>query len=438
MASSSKGDSHFGDVIQVLESQIHEVRQENNTIRQENQILSSKMDSVLNILLAQQQNKDTPVVIHVPHLPADLSSSAKATDSQGSSLKRKVINDSEDDDLTKLSMEDVPIKKNLPKKTKVVEPSHEISDEEISAPSQVRSNHSCKLSKEAHDLLNADDKELTYDESDVLILHEDEDDLDLLNSENSGRLKKTHEVSDNMAELINESYRCLLDDDKMKEFTNEFHLPGNCHNLLPPDVNKPIWNQMSKFSKSCDLSARELQLRLGVAGAVLAESLTSLQKMKGSCEQEAPKKEMGQLVTNLGKALMIMGSVSHGISLKRRKDIRPSINSELSALCVEEQPVTHLLFGNDLSDSIRDVREERRLETSVAKKHSFSFQGGKRYFFRGRGVRRAGNQFQQRGQRITFSRGASQRGSFQRGGAPRGRGSFAPSQFRGRRRGQMF
>ena len=52
------------------------------------------MDSVLNLLL-QQQTKDTPIVIHVPYLPADPSpSAAKAAtstatnDSDRSSLKR--------------------------------------------------------------------------------------------------------------------------------------------------------------------------------------------------------------------------------------------------------------------------------------------------------------------------------------------------------------
>ena len=51
MAGSSKDDSRFGEVIQVLESQIHEVRQENVNIKKDNAILSSKMDSVLNLIL---------------------------------------------------------------------------------------------------------------------------------------------------------------------------------------------------------------------------------------------------------------------------------------------------------------------------------------------------------------------------------------------------
>ena len=441
----SKEDPCFGEAIQVLESKIREIRQENTSIKQDNAIMNSKLDSVLNLLMAQQSKKDdSPIIISLPHLPVapvDNSiatpASVSMTNLPGSSVppalsvKRKEADsnsDSEADDLAKLNKEDSPIRKKLPVKKASIDSSaiSVASDDgdldETSALAQVRDGQ--KLSSQAQDLLQM---EQPYNELDVLVLQDEDDDLEALNAE---EVEESVKVSDSMAELINNSFRNVLDDEKINKLKEEFVLPGNCQNLVPPMVNTPIWKQMSKFSKSCDISVRETQLRLGVAGAAVASSLSVLQKMKKEADPGEPKEELGKVVRNLGKALKLMGSASHSMSLKRRKGIRPCINANLSPLCAEDQPVTDLLYGNHLFNSIRDVQEERRLESSVAKK-VFSFQGGKRYFFRGRGVQR-GNQ-----QRFQQRRGAW-KGSFQRGGAPRGRGQFPPSrkpQARGRGRG---
>ena len=157
----SKDDSRFGEVIQVLESQIHEVRQENVSIKQDNAILNSKLDSVLNLLLAQQPKKDnSPIVISVPHLPAapvDNSiatpASVSMTNLPGSSVppalsvKRKEADsnsDSEADDLAKLNKEDSPIRKKLPvKKAKIDSSANSVASDDVdldvtSALAQVR------------------------------------------------------------------------------------------------------------------------------------------------------------------------------------------------------------------------------------------------------------------------------------------------------------
>ena len=337
MAGSSKDDSRFGEVIQVLESQIHEVRQENVNIKKDNAILSSKMDSVLNLILAQQPKKDaTPIVISVDHLPGPV-------DNASHSLKRKEVSgsDSEADDLAKLNQVDVPIRKKIPAKKPKAAPSViSLASDVASDDAQVRGNPN--LSEQAQLLLDVDQP---HYEQDVLILQDEDDDLEALNAEEE---VERVTVSDSMAELINKSFREVLEDDQAKMLRDEFERPSNCQNLVPPLVNGPIWKQMSKFSRSCDISARETQLTLGVAGAAVAASLTVLQRLKKETDQVEPKRELGNVVKSLGKALKLMGSASQSISLKRRKDIKPCINQDLSPLCAENQPVTDLLYGNNL------------------------------------------------------------------------------------------
>ena len=47
-------------------------------------------------------------------------------------------------------------------------------------------------------------------------------------------------------------------------------------------------------------------------------------------------------------ALALLGHANYDISLRRREVIKPTLNREYGTLCSSQNPVTSLLFGDDL------------------------------------------------------------------------------------------
>ena len=56
-----------------------------------------------------------------------------------------------------------------------------------------------------------------------------------------------------------------------------------------------------------------------------------------------------------------MGHATYELSLRRRDLMRPSINKELRSLCNQQIPVTDQLFGNDVQNSLKTIKECNKL-----------------------------------------------------------------------------
>ena len=70
--------------------------------------------------------------------------------------------------------------------------------------------------------------------------------------------------------------------------------------------------------------------------------------------------------------LPILGEASHELSLARRVFIRSVINSEYKDLYSNSQPVTKFLFGDNLSQVIKELNLTNKLGSRPINKHSYS------------------------------------------------------------------
>ena len=117
-----------------------------------------------------------------------------------------------------------------------------------------------------------------------------------------------------------------------------------------------------------------------------------------------------------------MGSAFHNVSLKRRRDIKPSLNPVMAELCADSHPVSSKwLFGEDLSSAVREIFDHKKVQSQIcrANNNNFSYRG------RGRGLR-GKPQFGASKFQFNFRNQGKFKGQFnpaKRGrGQPRGRG----------------
>lgn len=246
--------------------------------------------------------------------------------------KSKVTNQSCDDSIfnaTSLS----PAKKKFP--SKMTPMTHEVSSE----------SEEEGLSELAKSLMtNKTDSFNKEVEDDVLSIH-DVDEIEILNRDLSESVM-AEDVSPLIADFVNTRFREVLEVEKVKEYEQEFPIPRNCHNLQIPQVNKPIWENLSKIAKQCDISVQKQQHELSVATSCITYCFQRLQSLKQSLADADAKREVTEVTLDMGKALALLGSSFHNASIKRRKDMRQCLNPQLSPLLREEFPMSSdLLFG---------------------------------------------------------------------------------------------
>ena len=335
---------------------------------------------------------------------------------------------------SRMEVEDSASKQVSRAKRSVEQTDAEIFDSPLPASPKKRKAHKPSelqvrdpsLSDEASRLLDVAQSE--YDQSEVLEVRVTEEDMGELLDELDGEANEENFVADGLSKLVQGSYRRRLVPKLVEEFHTECPAPDNCTHLKVPDVNLPIWTCMSRHQRYNDLSCRAVQNELSVAGAEGVKAIAALSALKADADGDHTKQEIKRIMNMVGKAVALMGSASHGVSIKRRKDIKPCLNPQLQSLCADNTPVSeNWLFGDDLQYQIREIQDARRLAHQVgrAPSHSFSHRGRSRGA-RGRDRNRQSDQ--------QFRNQVNSQQVFPNRSQSRGQNNSRPSRGRGRYR----
>jgi len=90
----------------------------------------------------------------------------------------------------------------------------------------------------------------------------------------------------------------------------------------------------------------------------------------------------------LGDALRLLALSSSQLSQKRKDCIAPDLAPQYRQVCSASRPVSHLLFGDELNKSLREIKEAQNVGTKIGVQAP-SFRGN----FRGRGYKNQGSRF---------------------------------------------
>ena len=62
----------------------------------------------------------------------------------------------------------------------------------------------------------------------------------------------------------------------------------------------------------------------------------------------------------LSKSFNLLAESSHEIDLRRRKNFKSELKEEYKPLCADSNPVTELLFGNDLGKDAKELTDQKK------------------------------------------------------------------------------
>ena len=167
-------------------------------------------------------------------------------------------------------------------------------------------------------------------------------------------------IDGDLASLVDKIMREKANEDKITDLKKQHETPENCTTLSETKVNQGAWNNLDESARSTDLKFPKVQKTL-VKGIVII--VTEVNKLMGNSGPQ----NVDDTVGSLKDGVLLLANANQELNYRRRELMRPQINTNYRHLCSPSNPVTSLLFGNDLPKAVKDVTDINRLSSKLTK-----------------------------------------------------------------------
>ena len=165
-------------------------------------------------------------------------------------------------------------------------------------------------------------------------------------------------VQDGVAKRIDNACTKKPAKEQFSNIQAKYLRPENCEYLKVPRVNPELWDDLLDKVKSRDVGFQAFQKGL-IKGIVPVANLASkLVDAKKDKVQFIPVADAYDLAID---ALTLLGYSVFEFSMKRREMLKSEVAPGFKSLCRESQPITTMLFGDELPQSIRDISQVKRM-----------------------------------------------------------------------------
>ena len=197
------------------------------------------------------------------------------------------------------------------------------------------------------------------------------------------------DIDQQVAGMVNFLFDNGMQEEDYKAITEDViaRRPSNCPALAPVDCNSQILGALKTDAKRADGRLRDVSADILKAGTILTKSLLILDKVA----QEEDNPVVAQEVGLLNGVLALLGHANHRTNLARRFIMRREINPKYSHLCTDKVPMSRYLFGDDVSQTAKQIDDTEKLKNKFSAKKSSSqwkFTSGRSRGFWGRTTHR--------------------------------------------------
>lgn len=195
--------------------------------------------------------------------------------------------------------------------------------------------------------------------------------------------------------------------DEAVALLNQYDLPSNLPNLAPPKLNPEIATLIKRNNlvKIRDASQSEVQNQLGKGISALGKGITAILNSKEPLTGDL-KKDLLKDFCDSGK---ILSNLFHRISVSRKNCILPLLNENIKD-SVDKCPPTEFLFGSDLTEKIKSLKNLENVGKVLKTPSNFSStprtqkkEGGNQKDYTSKNFKRPARQSTQTGYRKGYT-----------------------------------
>lgn len=136
----------------------------------------------------------------------------------------------------------------------------------------------------------------------------------------------------------------------LEEVSGKYPLPDNCQLIDTPKVNPIIWDNLPPNTRTRDLKIQRVQ--------------KSLSKGLNAFLRTVPSDNLSDTQQD---ALALLCNAQFELNCLRKDFIKPDLNSRYAHLCKPSTPVTRLLFGDNLSKQVKEMKDQQLATAGVTK-----------------------------------------------------------------------
>ena len=133
--------------------------------------------------------------------------------------------------------------------------------------------------------------------------------------------------------------------------------PENCKLLRVTKVNSEIWDIAQKQTRSMDARLQKVQESLVKGIIPLARLMGATGEVLG---QEGQMPSPDDLWKGLSNSVLLIASATHDLNMCRRDLFKVDLDDTYKAICSSKQPVGLELFGDDLTERLKTVKESNK------------------------------------------------------------------------------
>ena len=190
--------------------------------------------------------------------------------------------------------------------------------------------------------------------------------------------------------MINVIFREGISDENYQDLLKTVLPPENCSSLTRTKVNQLIWNWLSPYTKSYDVSIQQHQNVITKASINVVKMLDKLDKMK--INKESSDYDIQECIDLGLGSIGLMAQYNRITNLKRKEVHRPDLEQDYHHLCSPNVAFTDILYG-DLKN-VKEIQDVKHVGKKIGKfpasgyyrgRSSTRDRGGRGIRARGRG-----------------------------------------------------
>lgn len=205
-----------------------------------------------------------------------------------------------------------------------------------------------RLRSENSQIENEEDEEWT----DISTFFEEESDLG-------------EDVASELADVVNRSLRTCPKKEKRKDLATKHRRPKNVKNLQVLKVDDMLWKQLRPQTKHCDYGMQQVQKHLCTA---LVPTIKLMHHMRHKGDAQTALELVGDIFKILTNGYVEANNA-------RRDKIKNDLLPKYKQLCEEPASETKL-FGDNLEDKVKKMKETTTTLTTTTNSRSFLFNRG--------------------------------------------------------------
>ena len=160
-------------------------------------------------------------------------------------------------------------------------------------------------------------------------------------------------LADGVKDLLELGMEQTVKNDKLEKIMR----PSNCKRLDVVRINQGVFNNLSKNAKTDDVLLQKIQ-------KPILKGLTVLVNLKN--DLATSKVKTSDLGSVLDDAIALIADGSHELDLRRRSLLKDQLKPEFRAPASETNPVTELLFGDDLEKTVDDMKKSNKVTNTLS------------------------------------------------------------------------